>query len=149
MEDLKALLEKIVETPDKINVSMVFGEPRTLEGYTLIPVAEVSYGYGFGAGGGPQSCDCDCECDCTDEACECEHPAEHGACACEEAAGEAFGGGGAGVKARPLAFIEVSAAGVNVKPIQDEQRIALAGIALSAWVIGWVGLVLRELFKKH
>jgi hypothetical protein len=52
-----------------------------------------------------------------------------------------------GAKARPLAYIEVGPEGTSVQPIMDEQKVAMAGILLSAWVIGWLGLVLKTLFK--
>jgi hypothetical protein len=31
----------------------------------------------------------------------------------------------------------------------DEQKIALAGIFLSAWAVGWLAVVLKTLFKPH
>jgi uncharacterized spore protein YtfJ len=57
-------------------------------------------------------------------------------------------GGGAGAHARPIAYIEVGPDGTRVKPIMDEQKVALAGILLGFWAIGWVGLVLKSLFGR-
>ena len=36
------------------DVKVVFGEPRVIEGKTIVPVATVAYGFGGGSGGGPQ-----------------------------------------------------------------------------------------------
>ena len=36
------------------DVKVVFGEPRVIEGKTIVPVASVAYGFGGGAGSGPQ-----------------------------------------------------------------------------------------------
>jgi len=36
------------------DVKVVFGEPRVIEGKTIVPVASVAYGFGGGSGGGPQ-----------------------------------------------------------------------------------------------
>ena len=66
----------------------------------------------------------------------------------EKKGGAAGGGGGAGAKARPLAYIEIGPEGTHIRPIQDEQKIDLAGILLVAWVCGWIGLVLKTIFKK-
>jgi hypothetical protein len=30
----------------------------------------------------------------------------------------------------------------------DQQKIALAGILLSVWAVGWAGVVLKTLFKS-
>ncbi|MHB1319751.1 MAG: hypothetical protein ACYCYF_14150, partial [Anaerolineae bacterium] len=72
---------------------------------------------------------------CEDEPCDC---AAH-----EPASGA---GGGAGAHVRPIAYIEVGPDGTHVKPIVDEQKVALAGILLGFWAVGWVGLVLKTLF---
>ncbi len=59
------------------------------------------------------------------------------------------GGGGLGGTARPIAYIEVGPDGTHVEPVLDEQKIALAGILLSFWIVGWIGLVLRSLFAAE
>ncbi len=142
MEEIKALLEKIGKTPEQVSVDMVFGEPQVFEGYTLIPVAEISYGFGAGVGiaegAGRDAAE-------PQEATESEEAAESEE---EKKGGAAGGGGGAGAKARPLAYIEIGPEGTHIRPIQDEQKIDLAGILLVAWVCGWIGLVLKSIFKK-
>jgi uncharacterized spore protein YtfJ len=127
MEQMQTLIDKIIEAPTQVSVDKVFGAAQQVEGRTLIPVAEISYGYGAGFG------------TATDE----EEPVAEG----EQPKGSSGGGGGVGAKARPLAYIEVGPEGTSVQPIMDEQKVAMAGILLSAWVIGWLGLVLKTLFK--
>jgi len=169
MDEIKAMLEKIGSVVDHVNVDAVFGKPETVGDRVLIPVAEIAYGFGAGFGmAAPGSC-------CEEEVCCCEDAAgEEGACCCHDEAGEeeaccaeadeepccceaeagaedggaaGGGGGGAGGRARPIAYIEVGPDGTKVEPIVDEQKIALAGILLGAWAVGWVGLVLKTLFK--
>jgi len=146
MEALQKLIERLEKVSEDVNVDAVFGKPQTFEGRTLIPVAEVSYGYGMGLGSG-----LGCECSCHDEdSTEAEACCEDEACACcEEHEGASAGGGGAGAKARPIAYIEVGPEGVHVQPIIDDQKIALGGILLGAWAIGWAGLVLKTLFTRR
>ncbi len=134
MEELKELLQEITGISEKANVDMVFGAPQEVSGRTLIPVAEVSYGFGAGFGSGPHHVDQEPDADITETT-----PEKH------EAAGG--GGGGGGAKVRPIAYIEVDSAGAKIVPIMDE-KIALAGILLVAWVCGWIGLVLKTIFKK-
>lgn len=143
MEEIKALLEKIGNTPEQVSVDMVFGEPQVYAEYTLIPVAEISYGFGAGVGIAEGAGRATAE---PQEATE----SEEAAAAEEEKKGGAAGGGGggAGAKARPLAYIEIGPEGTHIRPIQDEQKIDLAGILLVAWVCGWIGLVLKSIFDK-
>ena len=164
MESLATLIERITGVADKAHVNMVFGEPKEVQGRTLIPVAEVSYGFGLGLGSGPAecTCGCECECECEDEACCCEaEEGEDEACCCHEDPCECDeeicccedessfgGGGGGGARVRPLAYIDVGPEGAKVVPIEDEQKIAMLGILMVMWCVGWIGLVLKSLFKK-
>lgn len=137
MDELKVMLEKIGSIGDEINVDAVFGKPETVGDRVLIPVAEIAYGFGAGMGiGGPPCCE-EPDDEEGDERCECD--AEH-------VEGAGGGGGGAG-RARPIAYIEVGPEGTRVEPIIDEQKIALAGILLSAWAIAWAGPTLMTLFN--
>lgn len=169
MDELKALLEKIGSIGDDINVDAVFGKPETVGERVLIPVAEIAYGFGagFGMGGPGESCcadfddedeaACCCADDAEEEACCADGAEEEACCAhdedceCECCAEHAEvmgvgGGGGGGGRARPIAYIEIGPEGTSVKPIMDEQKIALAGMLLGAWVIAWVGMALMTLF---
>jgi uncharacterized spore protein YtfJ len=165
MDEIKAMLEKIGSVVDNINVDAVFGKPETVGDRVLIPVAEIAYGFGAGFGtAAPECCSEEEACCCHDEeACSCHEEAgeegeccveadeEHTCCEAEtgkEDAGAAGGGGGgAGGRARPIAYIEVGPDGTKVEPIMDEQKIALAGILLGAWAIGWLAVVLTTLFR--
>jgi uncharacterized spore protein YtfJ len=149
MDDLQALVERLEKISEEVNVDAVFGKPQTIEGRVLIPVAELSYGFAMGVGSGP-SCTCACHGEGEGDA-ETEPCCDEEACACcEEEGGMATGGGGgAGAKARPIAYIDVGPEGAHVQPIIDDQKVALAGILLGAWAIGWVGLVLKTLFTRR
>jgi uncharacterized spore protein YtfJ len=124
------VIEPIEELLERMNVGGVFGEPVQEGEVTIIPVAEVSVlvGYGFGYGeGGPG----------------------------EEAgrAGEGAGGGsGARGKATPRGYIRITPEGVTFEPITNETVIPLAGIAMSAWSVFWVGKTIRAIanvFASH
>jgi uncharacterized spore protein YtfJ len=132
MENLHELLDKITNISREADVNKVFGTPRELGGRTLIPIAEVVYGYGAGYGFAES----------TEEIESLEESTE-------ETGGPSAGtggGGGSGARIRPLAYIEVGEEGTKITSIEDEQKIALAGILLAAWLFGWIGLVLKEIF---
>ncbi|MCK4449322.1 MAG: hypothetical protein KAX26_01895, partial [Anaerolineae bacterium] len=91
--------------------------------------AEIGYGFAMGFGQGP-----------TAE----EETAE-------KAAEETGGGGGAGggVKARPLAIVEVTPEGTWVKPIVDEQKVTLAGAMLAGWAVFCLARALVKIFGQQ
>ncbi len=164
MEELESMFERLAEVQEQIDVNAVFGEPRTVEGRTVIPVAEVSFGVGLGFGAGPAGHYCTCGCGCHEHEpgceCECEPGGEHEPdcececdleCECDHDMDETAlgGGGGAGGRARPVAYIEIGPEGTHIQPIINEQRVALAGILLGAWAVGWVGLVLKTIFAPR
>lgn len=123
LEDIFAAVEDMRE---KASVGAVFGEPVEVGERTIIPVADIKYGFGLGYGEGPP----------TNE--EAEEPAASGR----------GGGAGGGIAARPVAVLEISDAGVTVKPVMDEGRIALAGIFTGIWFILWMALTLKAIFGK-
>ncbi|MGC9397653.1 MAG: GerW family sporulation protein [Anaerolineae bacterium] len=132
MNEIQKVLEDITELLHSADVNKVFGEPRELGEQTLIPVAEVSYGFGAGYGSAKDKQ---------------AQPTEHSDDTEEEDVDTAKGGGGGGgARVRPLAYIEVGPKGTRVTPIEDEQKTALAGILLVAWIFGWIGLVIKEIF---
>ena len=153
MEAVKALFERLDRVPEEVNVNAVFGTPETIEGITLIPVAEVMYGFGAVAGSGPSGeGDEDHECSEDDDPCLDGAPAGADASADADVSEAAIGSGAgaaAGAKARPIAYITVGPEGVRVQPIVDEQKVSLAGILLGFWAIGWAGLVLKTLFTRR
>ena len=102
------LLDAFLKMQDAASVKRVFGEPTVSGDKTIIPVATVSYMFGFGYGIGPEQ----------------EKDGQP-----QVTTGEGLGGGGMG-QARPVAVLEVTPEGTQVKSIADGTRIALAGIAL-------------------
>jgi len=123
---LENIFDVIEEIRDKASVSTVFGEPVQVGEKTIIPVADVKFGFGLGYGEGPAASEQDAE---------------------SETSGQG-GGSGGGVAARPVAVIEISDAGVVVKSVTDEGRIAMAGILTGAWAIMWIALTIRAIFGR-
>jgi uncharacterized spore protein YtfJ len=134
--EVQTLLDALADLPEKANVNAVFGDPVTVEGRTVIPLAKVGYAFGMGVG--------------------------RTTGAEETAAGEAAegvpekaadGGGGVGgcggVLAHPLAVVEVTPAGTWVKPVVDEQKLALAAGLLGAWVAFWLARTLVKIFGHN
>ena len=54
-----------------------------------------------------------------------------------------------GMVAHPLAVIEVTPEGTQVKPVVDEQKLALAGGLLGAWIVVWLARTLVRIFGKE
>ena len=113
-------IERMLE---RLSADTVFGEATTQGDVTVIPVAEIGtgFGYGFGWGQGPG---------------ETLETGEGGG-----------GGGGAGGRARPVGYIRITPNGVTFQPINDETRIALAGIAMGAWAVFWISKTIRACAK--
>lgn len=94
------------------HISAVYGEPVFHEEKVIIPTAEIlcAMGFGVGSGGGSSSAD-------------------------SGGTGTGGGGGGGGrVLSRPVAVIVSSPAGVEVKPIVDITKIAMAGLTAFGFV---------------
>jgi len=107
-----------------VSAEAAFGPPQEVKGKVLIPVANVGVGFGLGFGKGTLE-------------------------GAEKPAGEGeSGGSGGGGGARPIAVIEVTETETVVRPIQDEGKITLAGIALVAWCAFWFLATLRAIFGK-
>lgn len=106
-EQALALIEKLFAVA---RPGAVFSEPVSAEGKTVITASEVNVGMGVGFGsgaGGPEAGD--------DEE------------ATSEEAGYGTGGGGGGMSAgRPVAVISIDEEGVQVEPIVDATKVALA-----------------------
>ncbi len=96
------------------NVDAVYGEPLHEGNTTIIPCAEIlsvaGFGVGYGSGGQAQG--------------------DQGAQGAQgQQSGSGGGGGGGGrVLSRPVAVVEITPDGVNVKPIVDVTKLAIAGI---------------------
>jgi uncharacterized spore protein YtfJ len=140
LKESSPVLGPIVKLLDRLNVGSVFGQPTKEGDVTVIPVAEVTVGFGYGYGSAPAGVQMEDEAELEDVALEVELEEEEG----ETAEG---GGGGAGGRAKPVGFVKIAPEGVEYESIVDESRIAMAGIALSAWAVFWVGRVLYTLIK--
>jgi len=132
-KEMDALLDALADLRAKANANAVFGNPVTAEGRTVIPVAKVAYGFGMGVGHGMMVEETGAE------AVEAEESQE-------EEAGDSAGGGGGGLMAQPIAVVEVTPEGTRVQAVIDEQRLALAGGALAAWVVFWLTRTLVKIF---
>lgn len=133
MHQVQKLLDSIAELQEKANVNAIFGEPVTVQGRTIIPVAKVVYGFGAGVGSAPMIV-------AEDEEGE------------KEALGkmtEGASAGGGGVQARPFAIIEVTPESTWVEPIVDEQKVALAGSLLVGWSVFWLARTLVKIFGRR
>jgi uncharacterized spore protein YtfJ len=127
-----ALLEKLVAVA---RPESVFGEPLDVEGRTIITASEVTaglgVGFGFGGGSAPgraakekrqraRSSDPHERVDLEETGSE-EAESEG-----EDVGMGGGGGGGGGASGRPVAVISVSEEGVQVEPVVDATKIALA-----------------------
>lgn len=140
--EVQTLLDALADLPEKANVNAVFGDPVTIEGRTVIPLARVGYAFGMGVGG-TTGAD---EAAAADEAAGAEEAAAGEAAeSVPEKAADGVGGCG-GVLAHPLAVVEVTPEGTWVKPVVDEQKLALAAGLLGAWVVFWLARALVKIF---
>lgn len=112
--------------PEELDVNAVLGEPETVGETTIVPVTEILLG--FSGGTGPASGDDLAAGDRSDP----DHATR----------------GGGYAHTRPLATIEVGPGGTRVHPIVDTQRVTLAAVLLSFWVVGWIALALDALFNR-
>jgi uncharacterized spore protein YtfJ len=123
---LEDIFRAIEDMRDKASVSAVYGEPVQVGEKTIIPVADIKYGFGLGYGEGSGKSEGE-----------------------EEALGGGQGGGaGGGMAARPVAVLEITDAGIQVKPVTDEGRIALAAFFTGSWFIFWTAKTLSAIFGK-
>ena len=114
-EQTLPIMEKIFSAAQ---ARAVYSEPVQNGSYTVITASEVAagggYGFGRGLGSAPSAATEDGE-----------------ASRRTETAGGGGGGGGGGSTGRPVATIIIGPNGVEVRPIVDVTKIALA--ALTAW----------------
>ena len=134
LERMFGLIEGLRETA---TADAVFGEAQEVQGRILIPVAAVGTGFGLGFGHG---LDEEAAREVQDEP-----PVEEDSRA--DWSGEG-GGAGGGSGSRPVAVVEVTAEDTVIRPIVDEGKIALAGIALLAWIAFWLSATVRAVFAE-
>lgn len=125
--DIQRLLDTFADLRKEANVNACFGEPVTMEGRTVVPIARVGYGLGMGAGQGPTA--------------ETEG---------ETAETSMGGGGGAGgVISSPLGVIEVTSGGTRVEPVIDRQMVAIVAMLVGAWSAFWISRALVAIFGRR
>ena len=97
------------------SVEAAYGKPAQQGDVTVIPAAEVigALGFGFGAGGGTN----------------------HEAGAVKDFGGGNGGGGGGYTTSRPVAVVVITSSGVEVKPVVDISKIAIAALTTGAAVV--------------
>lgn len=124
---LNKLFDSIEQARDAANWRSAFGEPQVFEGHTIIPVAQVGYGFGLGFGsGGPAPEDED-----------------------TPAAGGEGGGGGGGASAKPCGVIVVTPDDVYFEEARDDSKIAILGMALSAFLVFQIASTLRVILRRQ
>ncbi|MDQ7842313.1 MAG: spore germination protein GerW family protein [Armatimonadota bacterium] len=108
---LDELQKRFAEMQTRTGISAVFGEPISIDGRTVIPVASMRYAFGMGGGMGPARGEGD----------------------------QVPGGGGGGGMARvePIALVEVVDGKIKVQPIINVTRLAGLVAFLAAWAIFW------------
>jgi uncharacterized spore protein YtfJ len=117
--EIQKVLDALTDLRKKANANAVFGKPVGSEGRIVIPVAEVVYDFDIEVEEGKAG----------------------------EEAGEGEGGGGMNV--RPVAVVEITPEDAWVKPIVDEQRLALVGALLIGWAVFWVGWTLAKILGRQ
>ncbi len=126
----------------QLGVDRVYGEPKREGGVTIIPVAEVTVGLGYGYGHAGKAAG---ERGSREASKEPETAGDQ-----QEAAapGGGGGGGGAGGRVTPRGYIRIVGDRVSFEPILDVQRLALAGMLLSAWITFWLTRTVRAFARR-
>jgi uncharacterized spore protein YtfJ len=114
---IEETLEKFIQTAD---VNAVYGQPIQSGEMLIIPAAEVLCGMGFGVGAG-------------------SGPESDG----HAAPGGGGGGGGGRTFSRPAAVILAGPQGVEVRPVVDITKIALAGITALGFMVSLISRMRR------
>lgn len=123
-DDIQDLLDAFSDLRAKANVSACFGEPVTVEGRTVIPVARVSYGFGMGA----------------------EQEDLSDVAGSEIWTHSPYGGG---MRSSPLGVIEVTEEETRIEPTIDEQKVAVVSMLVGAWTVFWLARVLMAIFGRR
>jgi uncharacterized spore protein YtfJ len=116
---IEETLDRFIQTAD---VKAVYGEPIQNGETTIIPAAEVlcGMGFGLGAGNGPETA-------------ESPNPP-----------GGAGGGGGGRTFSRPAAVVIINPSGVEIRPVLDITKIALAGITALGFMVSMIARMSRR-----
>ena len=123
----EALLDSMKDIFAAARPGLVYGEPLQDGDRTVITASEVVAGGGFGFGRGMGATP------------EQAASATNGA----GAGGGGGGGGGGGSSARPVAIIVCGPDGVQVKPVLDVTKIALAALTAAGVALPMLARILR------
>lgn len=138
LERMFEVLEGLGQTA---TADAAFGQPREVEGRVIIPVSAVGTGFGLGFGRGTPGLEVEPESDVPWDMDQAPEKEDEGA--------DEGGGGGGSARSRPVAAIEVTPDGTVVRPIVDETKVALAGIALAGWFTFWLLTTVRAVFGRR
>lgn len=127
--EVQRMLDLLDDLRGEANVNACFGEPLTVQGRTVIPVARVRYGFGVTAGRNPVSRTRH-EADATDEE-------------------ETGSGGIGGMTGCPLGVIEATPDGIHVESVVDKERITLVSLLVGAWSLFWVVRMVTLLLERR
>jgi uncharacterized spore protein YtfJ len=120
-------MDEFADTRKQASVDAVFGTPIESEGKTVIPIASVAFGFGMGGGSSEPA----------------PAPAQNA-----KGSSDIGGGMGSGYITRPMALAVIDKDGVQIKPIMNEERIAILGIMTGAWSVFWLARILLRLIGK-
>ena len=107
-------LQALERLSEAASVRQVFGEPVTIDGRTVIPMAQVWNSFGFGSGSSLDPAD------------------------------GAGGGGDGWLSARPVGVIYLDADGVHIHNSLDMSRLIVLALLISAWNVFWIVRALRH-----
>ena len=124
---LNRLFDTIREARETARWQAAFGEPQTVEGTTIIPVARTTYGFGLGFGSSTG-----------EPVAEGEAPVE----------GEGGGGGGSAT-AKPLGAIVVTPEQISFQETPDSGKIAVVAFLMGIIFFFQLGMTLRAIFGRE
>jgi len=111
--DFNRFMDEFADTRKQAAVDAVFGTPIESEGRIVVPIASTLYGFGLGLGVS-------------------ESPAQTA-----DGGSSTGGGGGGGYLTRPMAMAVIERDGVKIQPVVNQERIALGGMLMVAWLGFW------------
>jgi uncharacterized spore protein YtfJ len=140
--EAEALLAKLGhELGTHATVDAVFGQPRSIGERTVIPVARLAYGFGGGVGSGKQGRH--------RRAAQAPEQPEQAAPTAATAAADGFGfGGGGGLRAEPVAVVEIGPKGLRVVPVVDANRL-IGRVFAIVFGFAFAALVVRAVASKE
>jgi uncharacterized spore protein YtfJ len=104
-------------------IEAVYGKPVTYGDRVILPIARATQIFGLGMGVGDSANT------------EGKHNTGLG------------GGGGGSAGARPIALAEITAEGVEIHPIVDENRALTVSLVFAAWAVLWTARTLIKIFQ--